>query len=107
MKVLKARLFDMKLQEEQQKYAAQRKSAVGSGDRSERIRTYNYPQSRVTDHRIGLTLQKLDQIMEGPIYVALRIFVVLLAISYQINVLSILSLPFHGFEFGISLKKLQ
>ncbi|MDN6698535.1 MAG: peptide chain release factor 1, partial [Staphylococcus equorum] len=53
MKVLKARLFDMKLQEEQQKYAAQRKSAVGSGDRSERIRTYNYPQSRVTDHRIG------------------------------------------------------
>ncbi|MBI5975530.1 peptide chain release factor 1 [Staphylococcus canis] len=65
MKVLKARLYDMKLQEEQQKYAAQRKSAVGSGDRSERIRTYNYPQSRVTDHRIGLTLQKLDQIIEG------------------------------------------
>ncbi|HAR6513138.1 TPA: peptide chain release factor 1 [Staphylococcus pseudintermedius] len=65
MKVLKARLYDMKLQEEQQKYAAQRKSAVGTGDRSERIRTYNYPQSRVTDHRIGLTLQKLDQIMEG------------------------------------------
>ncbi|AYX90361.1 peptide chain release factor 1 [Staphylococcus cohnii] len=65
MKVLKARLFDMKLQEEQQKYAAQRKSAVGSGDRSERIRTYNYPQSRVTDHRIGLTLQKLEQVMEG------------------------------------------
>ncbi|MDU2438076.1 MAG: peptide chain release factor 1, partial [Staphylococcus epidermidis] len=58
MKVLKARLYDMKLQEEQQKYASQRKSAVGTGDRSERIRTYNYPQSRVTDHRIGLTLQK-------------------------------------------------
>ncbi|MBX5319796.1 MULTISPECIES: peptide chain release factor 1 [Staphylococcus] len=65
MKVLKARLYDMKLQEEQQKYASQRKSAVGTGDRSERIRTYNYPQSRVTDHRIGLTLQKLGQIMEG------------------------------------------
>ncbi|MDU6732629.1 MAG: peptide chain release factor 1, partial [Staphylococcus epidermidis] len=65
MKVLKARLYDMKLQEEQQKYASQRKSAVGTGDRSERIRTYNYPQSRVTDHRIGLTLQKLSQIMEG------------------------------------------
>ena len=65
MKVLKARLYDMKLQEEQQKYASQRKSAVGTGDRSERIRTYNYPQSRVTDHRIGLTLQKLNQIMEG------------------------------------------
>ena len=65
MKVLKARLYDMKLQEEQQKYASQRQSAVGTGDRSERIRTYNYPQSRVTDHRIGLTLQKLNQIMEG------------------------------------------
>ncbi|MCO6236103.1 peptide chain release factor 1 [Staphylococcus epidermidis] len=65
MKVLKARLYDMKLQEEQQKFASQRKSAVGTGDRSERIRTYNYPQSRVTDHRIGLTLQKLNQIMEG------------------------------------------
>ena len=65
MKVLKARLYDMKLQEDQQKYASQRKSAVGTGDRSERIRTYNYPQSRVTDHRIGLTLQKLNQIMEG------------------------------------------
>ena len=65
LKVLKARLYDMKLQEEQQKYATQRKSAVGTGDRSERVRTYNYPQSRVTDHRIGLTLQKLDQIMEG------------------------------------------
>ena len=65
MKVLKARLYDMKLQEEQQKYASQRISAVGTGDRSERIRTYNYPQSRVTDHRIGLTLQKLNQIMEG------------------------------------------
>lgn len=64
-KVLKARLYDMKLQEEQQKYASQRKSAVGTGDRSERVRTYNYPQSRVTDHRIGLTLQKLGQIMEG------------------------------------------
>ena len=65
MKVLKARLYDMKLQEEQQKYASQRKSAVGTGDRSVRIRTYNCPQSRVTDHRIGLTLQKLNQIMEG------------------------------------------
>ncbi|MBC8932576.1 peptide chain release factor 1, partial [Escherichia coli] len=46
-------------------YDANRKSAVGTGDRSERIRTYNYPQNRVTDHRIGLTIQKLDQIMEG------------------------------------------
>lgn len=46
-------------------YDANRKSAVGTGDRSERIRTYNFPQNRVTDHRIGLTIQKLDQILEG------------------------------------------
>ena len=65
LKVLKARVYDMKLQEEQEKYASERKSAVGTGDRSERIRTYNYPQNRVTDHRIGLTIQKLDQIIEG------------------------------------------
>ncbi|PTI37393.1 MULTISPECIES: peptide chain release factor 1 [Mammaliicoccus] len=66
-KVLKARVYDMMVREENAKYAEKRKSAVGSGDRSERIRTYNYPQNRVTDHRIGLTLQKLDQIMEGKV----------------------------------------
>ena len=65
MKVLKARVYDMKVQEEEEKYASERKSAVGTGDRSERIRTYNYPQNRMTDHRIGLTIQKLDQIVEG------------------------------------------
>lgn len=66
-KVLKARVYDMMVREENAKYAEKRKSAVGTGDRSERIRTYNYPQNRVTDHRIGLTLQKLDQIMEGKV----------------------------------------
>lgn len=65
LKLLRMRVYDQKLQEEHNKYAEQRKSAVGTGDRSERIRTYNYPQNRVTDHRIGLTIQKLDQIMEG------------------------------------------
>ncbi|MFC3418858.1 peptide chain release factor 1 [Salinicoccus hispanicus] len=65
MKVLKARVYDMMLQEATAEYAEKRKSAVGTGDRSERIRTYNYPQNRVTDHRIGLTIQKLDQIIEG------------------------------------------
>ena len=64
MKVLKARVYDMMLQEAEAEYAEKRKSAVGTGDRSERIRTYNYPQNRVTDHRIGLTIQKLDQIIE-------------------------------------------
>ncbi len=67
MKLLKTRVYDQMVQEEQSKYDEQRKSAVGTGDRSERIRTYNYPQNRVTDHRIGLTIQKLDQIMEGNI----------------------------------------
>ncbi|THB73756.1 MAG: peptide chain release factor 1 [Desulfobacteraceae bacterium] len=67
MNVLKARLFDAKIQEEEQKRAAERKDQVGSGDRSGRIRTYNYPQGRMTDHRIGLTLYKLDSIMEGDI----------------------------------------
>ena len=65
MKVLKARVYDAAQQEAHAEYAASRKSAVGTGDRSERIRTYNYPQNRVTDHRIGLTIQKLDQIIEG------------------------------------------
>ncbi|TCT08904.1 peptide chain release factor 1 [Paralcaligenes ureilyticus] len=65
MQVLAARLKDKQQQERHSKEAAQRKSLVGSGDRSERIRTYNYPQGRVTDHRINLTLYKLQQIMEG------------------------------------------
>ncbi|UAC47937.1 peptide chain release factor 1 [Bacillus aquiflavi] len=65
MKVLRARIYDKFQQEAQAEYDQQRKSAVGSGDRSERIRTYNFPQNRVTDHRIGLTIQKLDQILEG------------------------------------------
>ena len=65
MQVLAARLKDKQVQEQQSKEAAQRKSLVGSGDRSERIRTYNYPQGRVTDHRINLTLYKLGAIMEG------------------------------------------
>lgn len=65
MQVLAARLKDKQMQEVHDKEAAQRKSLVGSGDRSERIRTYNYPQGRVTDHRINLTLYKLGNIMEG------------------------------------------
>lgn len=65
MKVLRARVYDKFQQEAQAEYDAVRKSAVGTGDRSERIRTYNYPQNRVTDHRIGLTIQKLDQILQG------------------------------------------
>jgi peptide chain release factor 1 len=65
MKVLKARLYDLKQQEQTNEIAAQRKSVVKSGDRSDKIRTYNYPQNRVTDHRIGLTLYNLSSIMEG------------------------------------------
>ena len=65
MRVLRSRLLDQKQREEEAKLADARKVQVGTGDRSERIRTYNFPQSRVTDHRIGLTLHKLDLVMEG------------------------------------------
>ncbi len=65
MKVLRARIYDKFRQEAQAEYDQNRKQAVGTGDRSERIRTYNFPQNRVTDHRIGLTIQKLDQILQG------------------------------------------
>jgi peptide chain release factor 1 len=65
MKVLKARLYDLELKKQNKKISAQRKSMVGSGDRSDKIRTYNFPQNRVTDHRIGLTLYNLSGIIEG------------------------------------------
>ncbi|MGB0372053.1 MAG: peptide chain release factor 1 [Opitutales bacterium] len=67
MGVLRSRLLQRKQEEEAAKYAANRKSQVGTGDRSERIRTYNFPQSRITDHRIGLTLHSLDAAMDGEI----------------------------------------
>jgi peptide chain release factor 1 len=65
MKILRARLYDMKKAEQERELAAQRRSQVGTGDRSERIRTYNFPQGRVTDHRIGLTLYRLNAVLEG------------------------------------------
>jgi len=67
MKVLKSRILDTLVQEQNSRMAADRKQQVGSGDRSERIRTYNFPQGRMTDHRIGLTLYRLDALMEGDI----------------------------------------
>lgn len=68
MKVLRSRLLEQKQKEEAEKYAAHRRSQVGTGDRSERIRTYNFPQSRLTDHRIGLTVHSLTQVMDGDIH---------------------------------------
>lgn len=65
LRVLRARIYEKMQQEEEAKYAGERKSKVGTGDRSERIRTYNFPQSRVTDHRIGLTLHRLDSVLNG------------------------------------------
>ena len=67
MKILRSKLYDMKAQEQHDKIAGQRKAQVGTGDRSERIRTYNYPQGRVTDHRIGLTLYSLENFLNGHI----------------------------------------
>ena len=65
MRVLRARLYEKAQQEQQAELAQTRKAQVGSGDRSERVRTYNFPQGRVSDHRIGLTLYKLDQFLDG------------------------------------------
>jgi peptide chain release factor 1 len=65
LKVLRARLYDHMLQEKEKTEGAERKAKIGHGDRSEKIRTYNYPQNRLTDHRIGYTIQQLDRIMEG------------------------------------------
>ncbi|GAG92294.1 unnamed protein product, partial [marine sediment metagenome] len=65
LRVLKARIYELKRRDEQQKRSQERKSLIGSGDRSQRVRTYNFPENRVTDHRINLTLYKLDQILAG------------------------------------------
>lgn len=65
--ILKSRLYDLKLKEQEEALGADRKTKIGTGDRSEKIRTYNYPQNRLTDHRIGLTLMHLDKVMEGNI----------------------------------------
>jgi peptide chain release factor 1 len=65
LRVLRSRLYELELEKQQEKIGAERRSMVGSGDRSEKIRTYNFPQNRVTDHRIGFTLHQLDQVMEG------------------------------------------
>jgi len=67
MQVLRSRLYDRMLQEQQAKIAAERRGMIGSGDRSEKIRTYNFPQDRVTDHRIGLTVHDLPTRMNGGI----------------------------------------
>jgi peptide chain release factor 1 len=67
MTVLRSRLLERKIAEENAKYAAQRKDQVGTGERSEKIRTYNFPQNRVTDHRIELTLYNLAHVIEGEI----------------------------------------
>ena len=64
-RVLRSRLYEMELEKQQAQLGAERRSMVGTGDRSEKIRTYNFPQNRVTDHRIGLTLHQLDLVMEG------------------------------------------
>jgi peptide chain release factor 1 len=65
LRVLRSRLYEMELEKQQAQLGAERRSMVGTGDRSEKIRTYNFPQNRVTDHRIGLTLHQLDQVMDG------------------------------------------
>ena len=75
MLVLKSRLYDIEMQKKRDAESAERKGMIGSGDRSERIRTYNYPQNRVTDHRIGLTLYKLETMMDGDLYEMIKALV--------------------------------
>ncbi len=65
IKILKTRLYDLKMREKEEQEGAERRSKIGTGDRSEKIRTYNYPQNRVTDHRIGFTINALDRVMQG------------------------------------------
>jgi len=65
LKILRARIYDLELERQHSQVSQERRSQIGTGDRSERIRTYNYPQSRVTDHRVGLTLHKLDAVLDG------------------------------------------
>ena len=65
IQILKTRLYDLKLREKEEAEGAERRSKIGTGDRSEKIRTYNYPQNRVTDHRIGYTTKNLDRVMNG------------------------------------------
>jgi peptide chain release factor 1 len=65
LKILRAKLYDMELEKQQREQSAERRSQVGTGDRSERIRTYNFPQSRVTDHRVNLTLHRLESVLDG------------------------------------------
>jgi peptide chain release factor 1 len=65
LRVLRSRLYEMKIQEQQKQITEERRAQIGSGDRSEKIRTYNFQQNRVTDHRIGLTLHQLDRVMDG------------------------------------------
>ena len=65
MQILKTRLYDLKQREQDEKLGNERRSKIGTGDRAEKIRTYNYPQNRVTDHRIGFTTKQLDRVMEG------------------------------------------
>jgi len=67
LRVLRSRLYELKLQEQQKQITEERRSMVGTGDRSEKIRTYNFPQNRLTDHRIGLTIHQLDRVMDGKI----------------------------------------
>ena len=65
MQILRSRLYEAKIREQEEKVGNERRNKIGSGDRSEKIRTYNYPQNRVTDHRIGYTTKNLDRVMEG------------------------------------------
>ena len=68
LEIIRAKLFEAKQREQSEQYSAQRRSLIGSGDRSEKIRTYNFPQSRITDHRIGFTTHNMDGVFDGDVF---------------------------------------
>jgi peptide chain release factor 1 len=94
MTVLRSRLLQRREEEERAKYAATRRNQIGSGDRSERIRTYNFPQNRVTDHRIGLTMYNLPQVMEGAIE---TVITALQKADYEQKLAALTGMPLAGF----------
>lgn len=97
MAVLRSRLLKSKEDEERSKYAAQRRNQIGTGDRSERIRTYNFPQNRVTDHRIGLTLHSLPAVMEGAIDTLVQ---ALQRVEFEEKLATLIGIPRVGFPDG-------
>src|SRR5258707_4695964 len=103
MRVLRSRLYEMELEKQHEKIGAERRSMVGSGDRSEKIRTYNFPQNRVTDHRIGFTLHPLEAVMDcklQPLIEALTTHYQAEKLKHEAATVVLVSTRRHGSTYG-------